>query len=235
MNDYIQEYMSDYKKGEEVAKVDTYKEVCKKVEYLKYNLDLQPACKQKKYSQYLELKDKVNKKEQNNYIGFFTLNFSEETSLENCQTAISNITSKKWMTSWAYSFEQRGEHIDEVKGIHIHLIFIRNNKRPGSCCSEIFNTYKNLQGRPFNKVKENDYKFYPFDFLADKMQYIQGNKWDINKEQKVNIDKQWRKKNKLKMVYQHNMEQYYNPIEIDDYPLPFNLLNSEDFIQNGLL
>lgn len=204
-SEQIEYYMEKYKAANEVAKVETYQEICKKVEYVKYQLGKQIDCKQEKFNELQVLKDELNREEQMNYLGFFTLNFSPNVSLDNITKCITKIVSKKWMKSWAYCYEQRGETLKTVQGIHIHLVFFRGNHRPARCCSEVFNSYHQFQGRTYEKVKENDFKFYPYEFLQDKLQYMSGNKWDKDKLKKVKVDTRWRKKNDLQRIYINNL------------------------------
>ncbi len=179
------------------------KDLAKKNILMKAQLgDFVPKNIRDRYSENQTLKDRVNQKISKNYLGFFTLNFSQGIPLPEIEKCIAKVITKKWLTKWWYCYEQRGESIETAgDGVHIHFLFYRGSKRPCACKSEILNSYNHLQGRPLRKVMDNDMLFYPFEFLDDKIAYMSGHKWDEDKQKKIEIDKMFRDKNKLKNLY----------------------------------
>ncbi len=191
-------------RAEEKFKTDLYYQEMK----LNAQLGIASIAVQKQYDKVEEKKDLVARKTATNYLGFFTLNFAPTTTIQEIQKCMSKIVEKKWLTHWWYSIEQRGEtKADRGTGIHVHLLFHRGTKRPGSCKSEIFNSYARLQGRPYAKVKDSDLLFYPYEFFADKIEYMKGNKWDKEKDLKVKQDRKWRKKLSIDEIYSHDFEE----------------------------
>lgn len=149
-------------------------------------------------------KEEAKKKD---YYGFFTFNFKPSITLSQVQNFISKLLSKKWLDEWYYTIEQRGENLDELgKGIHIHFLFKRN-KKPSHTNREIYNTFKKYTDTPEQIIYNTAFKYYPKKFLNDKLDYMTGKKWDEDKLQKVIMDKEFREKNNLNIIYKYNDEE----------------------------
>lgn len=129
---------------------------------------------------------------------FITLNFKPNMELETIKKLMDNIVAKKWVSRYYYSIEQRGNTKETAgEGLHVHLILTNVNKPMSQIHKETYNTVKNYVG---NKLHV-DVKTYPTKFLDEKLQYIQGLKWDSDKKEKTEMDKYFRLKNNLEMMY----------------------------------
>lgn len=165
------------------------------------------------YEDNKSLLEKYKQKTSKNHIGFFTINpqpGKTEDILALLKKCLEQFLKKTWIRGEVYyTFEQRGETDSECgKGLHMHILFLRNNKRPYNAKIETYNTFKKLygQGKSQHKTMEKDYKFYPYEFWADKIAYMDGTaKWDEDKHEKQNIDKKFREEYKLKQIYKVNI------------------------------
>lgn len=130
---------------------------------------------------------------------FVTINWKPGTSVDTAIRLLRNVFQKTWVDKYHYTFEQRGEHIEELgKGFHSHLLFIEVDKPKSQISREIYNTVKNYVG---NKLHV-DVRMIPTDWIADKLEYMRGNKWDSDKEQKTKMDVLWRQQNHLETIYE---------------------------------
>lgn len=167
------------------------------------------------YEQKQKLLEQKNKRTQKNYIGFFTINARQdlpEVILHELHKSIEQFLKKTWVYGEVYyTFEQRGEvEKDSGKGIHLHILFRRNGKRPYNAKIETYNTFKKIygKGKKQSKTLEHDYKFYPNSFWEDKIAYMDGTaKWDEEKHAKQKIDKIFRNKYKLKPIYKVDVKE----------------------------
>jgi len=129
----------------------------------------------------------VNPKEQDDIVG--SLNFS-----------IVKLQSKKWVKSIRWTFEQRGEIEEEMgKGIHLHMLVERcdETKRLDSARRTIHDIFDKWCGSTLH-VKIN--RCYD-NWVEDKIQYLQGNKWDDEKDDKISMDKLWRESIGIQSFY----------------------------------
>lgn len=159
---------------------------------------------QKVYNEVKAYKQEKEESKKKDYYGFFTFNFKPSITLLDVQNFIGKLISKTWLSEWYYTIEQRGETLDELgKGIHIHFLFKRNIK-PSHTNREIYNTFKKYTDTPQEIIFKTAFKYYPKKFLNDKLDYMTGKKWDEDKLQKVIMDKEFRKKNNLNIIYKYN-------------------------------
>lgn len=127
-----------------------------------------------------------------------TINPKESTPLQTILKLCSTITNKTWIKKAWYTLEQRGKtSTDMGKGIHIHMLLSEHEKPRSHIHREILNTVKNYVGNSLH-VKVQD---YPHTFLQDKLDYIQGKKWDPEKDSTLGVDKVWRQTNSLENFY----------------------------------
>lgn len=154
------------------------------------------------HKQIKDLKNEKAKESDTKYLGFFTFNFKPGITLENLFIFMNKLTKKKWMSTYSYCIEQRGESLEELgKGLHIHLLFHRNQKRPSECVRECFNTFNKYTEMSFTIFNKKCCKFYPLEYYDDKIEYMVGAKWDKDKLIKVQMDKEFRKRNDIKLLY----------------------------------
>lgn len=154
------------------------------------------------YNQVNMLKNEKAKESDTRYLGFFTFNFKPEITLEKLFIFMGKLTKKNWLSDYSYCIEQRGETLEEIgKGLHVHLLFKRNQKRPSECVRECYNTFNKYTGMSYNIFNTKSCKFYPLDYYEEKIEYMTGKKWDTDKLSKVEMDKKFREKNNIKLLY----------------------------------
>lgn len=117
---------------------------------------------------------------------FITIRPKENTiKLEEFLKIVRRIFVKKWIKNYVYVIEQTGINEDELgKGIHIHMIIERNDKKPHELIREIKNTVKTIgevDNHNFLDIKgiynnEND--------LRNRLNYILGDKKSTEGNQK---------------------------------------------------
>lgn len=145
--------------------------------------------------------DRVSKflhPEDNSNFYFLTLNWGPEHSVEECQKCLFKIIQKKWIKTYYYTHEQRGEILPDLgKGYHVHLLIESKCSKPQSQVHrEVYNTAKHLIGNH----RHIDCRKVPQTWVNDKIDYLKGNKWDEEKDAKLQMDIIFRDKNGLKNV-----------------------------------
>lgn len=120
---------------------------------------------------------------------------------ELCEKAMN----RKFVKKWHFVIEQRGTTQKELgKGMHAHLLFERNlNYKPAIIKRDLLNTFKKC----YSTTKPND-KIYNFkkcgkEYYDLRLKYIQGNKTEEGKNDKMKMDKLFRFLKKIKSIY-HN-------------------------------
>lgn len=149
-----------------------------------------------------EIKEDINNKnETETNLMFVNCNPANNHSILEFMKVIEKAVSKKWIKSYCYVLEQRGETIEESgKGFHTHIII---QKDP----TKSFTQGLKELARNFNKVCDSS-NFHLFQGSKIKLKdidyrrnYILGWKADESKHQKQRIDKIWRRENFLKDYY----------------------------------
>lgn len=132
-------------------------------------------------------------------IFWITINPKSDVKLNEFLIKLKKASTKAWIDQFYYNIEQRGETIEEAgKGLHSHfLIKAKTYKKISHARDEFYNTFKNMVGNP----KHVDVKSYPLSMMQDKLDYLQGKKWDDEKQTKVAVDNYFREKNKLLLLY----------------------------------
>lgn len=119
--------------------------------------------------------------------------------LKICKKAMS----RKFIEKYHFVIEQRGMTIDENgKGMHAHLLFSRNiNYKPAIIKRDLKNTFKKC----YNKINDSNFNFKKCgkEFYEARLSYIKGNKTGDSKTEKMTIDDHFRKKFKLKTIYEN--------------------------------
>lgn len=190
------------------AKKEYYKILTK--QKLKLELEL-GVCKDtyitELYKDIKQLKNEKAKDSDTRYYGFFTFNFDssfwkDKLDFENLFIFMNKLTKKNWMSVYSYCIEQRGETLEEMgKGLHVHLLFERNGKRPSECERECYNTFNKYTGHKLKDFVKYSCKYVPYDWGKDKLDYMSGLKWDEAKAEKAEMDKVMRKQYNLKTIY----------------------------------
>lgn len=123
-----------------------------------------------------------------------------EQTLSNLQESIQKLTQKTFVKLMEWTFEQRGdEEQSRGKGVHVHILLSLKEKKPrlDSIKRAIKSCFQQLVGNP----RCMDIRKCPDTRVEDKLLYLQGEKWDEEKESKIDQDKIWRQENNLSDIY----------------------------------
>lgn len=141
---------------------------------------------------------------------FITINFKPQTEITHVQNRMLKIILKKWITKYYYVYEQRGTDLETVgSGLHVHLLVCDSPKSKSSeVVREIYSSVKSMVG----SKSSVDVRKIPFEWVYDKLKYLSGEKWDVEKLPKVQMDKIFRQKYSLLDIYTNQ-----NDIQEDVY------------------
>lgn len=130
---------------------------------------------------------------------WLTVNPKPGIPLSRLMKTVDSFVDRKICIKPIYSYEQRGETLKDIgEGFHVHILFHKSNELcPKKYSDYITNSFKSLVGND----KCIDIKFYPKAFHQDKLDYLNGKKWDEEKLPKLHIDQVWRKSHDLKTIY----------------------------------
>ena len=117
------------------------------------------------------------------------------------KAVVEKIVSKKWIHTYAYTYEQRSESNDEYKGFHCHLLLYRQEKANSHLIREIRNTCKNICDISNTHIL-NFRNLKTDDDVKKAYNYITGVKADENKHIKQMIDVEFRKYYYLRKYYE---------------------------------
>lgn len=162
---------------------------------------LMEMVKQEIDSNNVKIKQMTAKKNNNGYL-FVTINPKKEIKLDRFLTIIKKLSSRAFVDEYMYVIEQRGSDEKEIgKGIHCHILIKRDlNYKPSKCCKYLKNGCKKIVGNIQNDHQVN-IKIIGEDFAKDKIEYMVGEKTGEGKDKKQQMDKIFRKNNKLEKYY----------------------------------
>jgi hypothetical protein len=146
-------------------------------------------------------------KSANSYI-FCTFNFDvDNQNIDSAMKFKNKLLAKKSMEKYAYTYEQRGECMEEIgKGLHMHFLIERGEKKPAEWTRELYNTFKPFTGISLEVFKKNRMCcFIGKEWAQDKIEYMSGNKWDQKKDLKCEFDVVYRQQNNLEILYNNNL------------------------------
>lgn len=107
------------------------------------------------------------------------------------------LTERSYLPNIAYTFEQRGESNETMgNGVHCHIVA---DHKKGIAPKQIINNLASLFKLSHTSI---DVKKYPAHYRPDKIQYLLGNKYDEEKNSKLIMDIEFRKKYNLNKIYQ---------------------------------
>lgn len=150
---------------------------------------------------FVRIKEEINSVQDNtNYI-FLNVNPASNIELLNFLKIIEKSLKKKWIKSFLYVIEQRGETEEEIgKGFHTHIIIEKEETKSYSqAIKELARAFSgacdtsNLHFFNGSKIKQND--------LSKRKNYILGRKADSAKWKKQDMDIIFRKEYFLKNYY----------------------------------
>jgi len=130
---------------------------------------------------------------------FLTVNPKPDITLTEFMKTIDKALKKRWINYYIMVIEQRGESEAELgKGFHTHIIF---NKGIKHCkvITEMSNTFKKM-------CDTSNYHLFNLKSIGEeekkrKVEYILGEKADVEKHLKQQMDIIFRERNKLKSYY----------------------------------
>lgn len=133
------------------------------------------------------------------FIYWVTINPKEGTPLNPFCEKMENFVKRSFVKNFAYSYEQRGKSSSEMgKGIHCHLLFDKpRDLSPKQLLTRAMSTFGDMVGNS----KAIHIQTFPYDFRPEKIQYLEGAKWDQEKDASVKINLAWREINKLSSIY----------------------------------
>ena len=151
----------------------------------------------------IEIKEKTAIKHNNGWV-WITINPKPGVTLETFRKKVEKLVKRNIFTEATYVYEQRGtDAMSCGKGFHCHLLCKRNlNYKPFRVSQCIQNTCKDLIKNPKDNKLLN-IQHIGEDFAADKIIYMLEQKTGEGKDQKQLIDKIFREKNNLNIVYKY--------------------------------
>lgn len=133
-------------------------------------------------------------------IYWITVNPKPEAPLEIIMKSIQNFCNRKAVRDYHYSIEQRGESEQEIgKGIHAHLLLKWDKKQNKYVKQFLIESCKRIVGNHSNNIL-NIRRITP-DIYQDKLDYLNGLKWDKEKDLKIEFDKIFRQRNNILCIY----------------------------------
>ncbi|AXH77931.1 MAG: putative replication initiation protein [Cressdnaviricota sp.] len=130
---------------------------------------------------------------------WITINPKPDTKLDVFLKLLEKSINKKWIDKYYYNIEQRGETLENIgTGLHSHMLIVpSSHKRKSEVHREFHSTFKAIVG---NKLHVHIQDF-PDNIIQDKLDYLNGLKWDGEKQTKINMDINFRLNNKLNIIY----------------------------------
>lgn len=131
---------------------------------------------------------------------FITVNPKPDITLDALLKHVHNFCSRKSVRDFYYSIEQRGETEETMgTGIHSHILLKWNKKENKYIKQFLFESCKRIVGSNIpqilniRRITQNVYQ--------DKLDYLNGIKWDSEKDLKIKYDIKYREKNKISPLY----------------------------------
>lgn len=139
-------------------------------------------------------------------IYWITVNPKPEAQLEIIMKSIQNFCNRKAVRDYHYTVEQRGESELEIgKGIHAHMLLKWDRKHNKYVKQFLIESCKRIVGNHNNNIL-NIRRITP-DIYQDKLDYLNGLKWDKDKDLKIKFDKIFREKNNILCIYKKNADE----------------------------
>lgn len=161
------------------------------------------------YKKFKELYDKEmdNNKDNTQYI-WMTINPRPDIELKDMIKTVEKYVKRTFIEKYVYVYEQRASKENNKNigtGFHTHLLIKRNmetNIKTWDIKARTKTAFKNITDVNNNKIF--NYHNCPEEYVKDKINYMINKNLDEDhkdKEQKQDMDKEWRKLNKLKEIY----------------------------------
>lgn len=133
----------------------------------------------------------------NEKIFWLTINPKPGVSLECFQSKVHSFVDRAFVKNCYYSFEIRGKKDNQYHGLHCHIL-LDKNMSPAQLKDRACSTFKDYVG---NK-QHIDVRVYSGRFREDKIAYLEGKKWDEDKDQAIAETIAWRIENDIDPCYQ---------------------------------
>jgi len=134
-------------------------------------------------------------------IVWVTVNPEPSVTFKQLETKVDKAVSKAWIESYAYAYEFR-KLDNNNNGLHVHILLRKGEKRQSEVIREVTNTFKSLVGIPDKHI---DIRFYDYEYLNDKMDYLNGIKYDDDKKEAIELTKKLRTEMGIENVYKKNI------------------------------
>jgi hypothetical protein len=144
-----------------------------------------------------------------------TINPYLHIKMTELKLVVEKIVSKKWITTYTYTYEQRSETNEQYKGFHCHLLIYRKDKSNSQMFREIRNTCKSICDTSNTHIL-NFRNLKTDEDVSKAYNYITGSKADENKHIKQMIDKEFRNFYYLKAFYKKDPENLIGNIVKED-------------------
>jgi hypothetical protein len=133
-------------------------------------------------------------------IYWITVNPKPDVDLDIILKSIQNFCHRKAVRDYQFSIEQRGETEEEIgKGIHSHILLKWERKQNKYIKQFLIESVKRLVGNYSSSII--NIRRITSDIYQDKLDYLNGLKWDKEKDQKIKMDKLFREKNNILCIY----------------------------------
>lgn len=156
----------------------------------------------KKFIEIQKSKAAEKEKKKKGELVLVTINPPQDCLFVKFQECVKDVVNKKWVERYMYNFETRGfldhnasEIHERYKGVHVHILLYRGDKRPSELEREIKSTISkhNLfeKDSSLNNPQWVNFKYVPIVDLANMYQYVRGMKKGVPKKNR-SIDSEMR-------------------------------------------
>lgn len=133
-------------------------------------------------------------------IFWITVNPKPDVDIQLVLKCILNFCKRKAVKDYHFSIEQRGESEEEIgKGVHSHILVKWDRKQNKYVKQFLIESVKRLVGNYSNAIL--NIRRITFDIYQDKLDYLNGLKWDKEKDIKIHFDKIYRERNNILCIY----------------------------------
>ncbi len=135
---------------------------------------------------------------------FITLSPKDTVSIKSLYDKTMKMVKNKTILEYLFVFEQRSKDINKIHGIHMHILIKHKFPKYSRLFKQLESTYKDTVGNIYNynflDIKHNDTN----RDVMNRVEYMIGDKKDLDKQEKQNIDKMWRQR--------WNIAEYYGVV-----------------------
>lgn len=133
-------------------------------------------------------------------IYWITVNPKPDVDIQLVLKCVLNFCKRKAVKDYHFSIEQRGESEEEIgKGIHSHILVKWDRKQNKYVKQFLIESVKRLVGNYSPAIL--NIRRITSDIYQDKLDYLDGKKWDEEKDIKIKWDKIYRERNNILCIY----------------------------------